>query len=230
MSDFKPIQNNSRLSKVKQKKMNRIYNVLIVVVSLLIIVVGATIFIGNKDQSAAPEKAPSAAKDKNSTTKKESPAKENKDDSSVQASGEETDSAAADDSTDDSGDTKDTADENQKADLKEVQDKSDSNVDKAYESKDWKTVGTTQTGQHTTSFDKGSADWKEMTKALAYGAGIDESNMTTWWLQNGGSPNTAVGTVSAKNDPQTYRVYLQWEDGSGWKPVKIEKLKSNDKK
>ncbi|WP_419881477.1 YrrS family protein [Peribacillus sp. B-H-3] len=227
MSDFKPIQNNSRLSKVKQKKMNRIYNVLIVVVSLLIIVVGATIFIGNKDQSAAPEKAPSAAKDKNSTTKKESPAKENKDDSSVQASAEETDSAAADDSTDDSGDT---ADENQKADLKEVQDKSDSNVDKAYESKDWKTVGTTQTGQHTTSFDKGSADWKEMTKALAYGAGIDESNMTTWWLQNGGSPNTAVGTVSAKNDPQSYRVYLQWEDGSGWKPVKIEKLKSNDKK
>ena len=36
-----------------------------------------------------------------------------------------------------------------------------------------------------------------MTKAIAYGAGIDEASMHLWWLNNGGTPNTAIGTVSA---------------------------------
>ena len=54
--------------------------------------------------------------------------------------------------------------------------------------------------------------------------------MTIWFLGNGGSPSTAVGTVSAKNDSKSYRVNLEWVDGSGWKPVKVQELVTNDKK
>ncbi|MBR8645235.1 YrrS family protein [[Brevibacterium] frigoritolerans] len=84
--------------------------------------------------------------------------------------------------------------------------------------------------EHTTSFEKGSVDWNEMSKAIASGAGIDEGNMKLWWLQNGGSSTTAIGTVSEGDNPKTFRVYIEWVDGSGWKPVKVEELKTNDKR
>ena len=33
-----------------------------------------------------------------------------------------------------------------------------------------------------------------------------------------------------ENNPQSYRVYIEWVDGEGWKPVKVEELKENDKR
>ena len=114
--------------------------------------------------------------------------------------------------------------------LVKVEGGNDSNVLNTYTSESWKPIGTEQTGVHTTSYQKGSTDWNEMTKAIALGAGIDEASMHLWWLNNGGTPNTAIGTVSAGNNPQSYRVYIEWVDGEGWKPVKVEELKKNDKR
>ena len=111
-----------------------------------------------------------------------------------------------------------------------VEGSGDANVVNTYISESWKPIGTEQTGVHTTSYEKGSTDWNEMTKAIAYGAGIDEASIHLWWLNNGGTPNTAVGTVSAGDNPQSFRVYIEWVDGEGWKPTKVEELKVNDKR
>jgi hypothetical protein len=54
--------------------------------------------------------------------------------------------------------------------------------------------------------------------------------MTVWYLgNNNGNPNSSIGTVSTKDKQQTYRVYIEWIDGQGWKPTKVEKLVENDK-
>nr|WP_242035144.1 YrrS family protein [Mesobacillus harenae] len=107
---------------------------------------------------------------------------------------------------------------------------SDSNVKQTIVNPDWKPVGTTQTGEHISSSDPNSADWKEKELALSHGAGIDHANMTVWWLESNGDPNNAIGTISGKGSDQTYRVYIEWVDGQGWKPVKVEELIENDKK
>ncbi|WP_262421774.1 YrrS family protein [Bacillus aquiflavi] len=92
----------------------------------------------------------------------------------------------------------------------------------------WKPVGTDQTGEHTTVFNKDSADWSEMENAISYATGLSHDNMTIWFLGNGGE-NKAIGTVTSKDNQQVYRVYIEWVDGQGWKPTKVEELYENDK-
>ncbi|EAR63631.1 hypothetical protein B14911_06818, partial [Bacillus sp. NRRL B-14911] len=87
----------------------------------------------------------------------------------------------------------------------------------------WQPVGTSQTGEHTAVYE--GVDWNEMVQAITYATGIPESNMTIWFLGNNG-PNQSVGTVSTKDQQEKYRVYIEWVDGQGWKPVKMEELNS----
>lgn len=86
----------------------------------------------------------------------------------------------------------------------------------------WHPIGTKQTGEHVTTFEKGSLDWEEMEMALAYGAGIDRNNMTVLWIGNGGDPQRAKGKVKSNDDPNTiYHVLIEWVDEKGWKPIEV---------
>lgn len=222
---FEPSGNTSRFSmKEKKRKANRIYNILLSIVITLIIIVSASIFLGGNeseqasDQNKKQEKTP--AVQQNNEEQKE----EKNDDSLVESKQDDT----AD--TEEENDQEDVTDEVDDSQLQEIYDSNDSNVVKAYVNEGWEPVGTDQTGEHITDFTKGSVDWNEMEKAVAYGAGLDDSPYTLWWLENGGSPYRAIGTVSTKDNSKTYRVYIEWVDGGGWKPVKVEELKVNDKR
>ena len=48
--------------------------------------------------------------------------------------------------------------------------------------------------------------------------------MIVWFLGNGGRPDKSIGVVSSNNKSEIHRVYLQWVDGQGWKPEKMEVL------
>lgn len=198
---------DSRLDlREKQRKINRIYNISITIVSVLIVIVAIIIFTGNDGDQTSKDKTASKV-DKQIENRNKT--------ANTEAANQEV--------------VKDKA-ATTEPELVKVEGGADENVLNTYTSKSWKPVGTQQTGVHTTSFDKGSTDWNEMTKAIAYGAGIDEASMRLWWLNNGGASNKAIGTVSAGNNPQAYRVYIEWVDGEGWKPDKVEELKVNDKK
>lgn len=93
---------------------------------------------------------------------------------------------------------------------------------------DWEPVGTEQEGEHVTDFTKGSQDWEEMTQAVSSATGLSNDNMIVWWMGNGGAPDKASSTVSTKDKGTYYRVQLEWENGSGWKPVKVEEIEGND--
>ncbi|MFF5396626.1 YrrS family protein [Peribacillus butanolivorans] len=247
----------SRFNQRDQKrKVNKIYNIAISVVSILIVIVAVSIFLS--DDGSDTEKAttePKQTVEKDEKMKVDKPAgkeedtdltKEDEDEDEDSKATEEGTEENTEDGTDTDANTDTNTDTNKDtnkdtnpdtdtektgdAELVEVEGSGDGNVATTYTSESWKPVGTEQSGKHTTSFQKNSVDWNEMSKAIAYGAGIDQGNMRLWWLQNGGSSNTAIGTVSEGDNPKTFRVYIEWVDGSGWKPVKVEELKTNDKK
>ncbi|WP_285765431.1 YrrS family protein [Peribacillus sp. SI8-4] len=212
----------------QKRKVNKIYNIAITIVSILIVIVAITIFLSDGGKEANPtttEPKQTTDKDKGKVDKPagkvEEKASEKKEDEDLKATEEKEEEATEDEEASDKGTD---------AELVEVEGSGDGNVASTYTSEGWKPVGTEQSGEHKTSFQKGSVDWNEMSKAIALGAGIDEGGMRLWWLQNGGSPNTAIGTVSEGDNPKTYRVHIEWVDGSGWKPVKVEELKVNDKR
>ncbi|MFD6208817.1 DUF1510 family protein [Peribacillus sp. NPDC060253] len=255
----------SRFNQRDQKrKVNKIYNIAITIVSILIVIVAITIFLSDDDtESVKTTTEPKQIADKDQG-KVDKPAGKGEEDSEKEVEDEDSkatdedskatdedskatdedskatdednkatdeDSKATEEDTDDKKAEKGTDSEKAgKAELVEVEGSGDGNVAATYTSESWKPVGTEQSGEHTTSFQKDSVDWNEMSKAIANGAGIDEGSMRMWWLQNGGSPNTAIGTVSEGDNPKTFRVHIEWVDGSGWKPVKVEELKTNDKR
>ncbi|MGM0889361.1 MAG: DUF1510 family protein [Bacillota bacterium] len=233
----------SRFNQRDQKrKVNKIYNIAITIVSILIVIVAVSIFLsddGTESKKATTEPKQVAETEKGKVVDKPAGKEEEMDSEKEDAVGdseateedaEKEDSKAkeedAEEKTEDDADSEKAGD----AELVEVEGSGDGNVAATYTSEGWKPVGTEQSGEHTTSFEKGSVDWNEMSKAIASGAGIDEGNMKLWWLQNGGSPTTAIGTVSEGDNSKTFRVYIEWVDGSGWKPVKVEELKTNDKR
>ncbi|MCM3663907.1 YrrS family protein [Mesobacillus subterraneus] len=216
-------------TRAKRRKTNLILNSLIVVVILLIAIVSFNIFFSN-DEGAADNSDVTAENNNAASSGK----KDNKDDSKGTADkdNESADSNNEDDST---GEESEDADE-ESEDSEELGEPvvteggSDANVKQTIENPHWEPVGTTQSGEHATVFDQNSVDWQEMILAYSYATGIDKNNMTVWWNENGGAPNTARGTVSEKGGDQAYRVIIQWVDGQGWKPVKIEELIQNDKR
>lgn len=208
--------------RAKRKKTNIILNGLIVFVLLLIAFVAYTIFSSDND-NASPKKDVQKTEAKQPVHKD----KGNKEDQET-ASSDSQDSTALDDSqqsdetgSDDSS-TIENADESQAVtteggDTPEVQ--------KTVENPDWKPVGTAQTGEHAPVYSSDSTDWQEMLNAISYATGLDQSNMTVWFLgRDKSTSNGSVGTVSSKDKTQKYRVYIQWEDGQGWKPTKVEEL------
>ncbi|MBT2646040.1 DUF1510 family protein [Bacillus sp. ISL-34] len=233
----------SRFNQRDQKrKVNKIYNIAITIVSVLIVIVAVTIFLsddGTETKKATTEPKQIADTDSGKVADKPAGKEEELDSEKEDAVGDseetekdavEEDSKATEEDSEEKAEDGTDPEKAGDAELVEVEGSGDGNVAATYTSEGWEPVGTEQSGEHTTSFEKGSVDWNEMSKAIASGAGIEEGSMRLWWLQNGGSPNTAIGTVSEGDNPKTFRVYIEWVDGSGWKPVKVEELKTNDKR
>lgn len=191
----------------KRKKTNLILNSLIVIVILLIVFVSYTIF-SSKDEANGDK----TAKNKIAETQKDDNQAE-----TVNGNKEETTDA----------DEEKMLEEESKIEEEEIvtEGGSDSNVVKTIKNSSWESVGTTQTGEHRAVYSEGK-DWDEQVKALAYGSGLDESDMVVWFLGNNNyDPQKSIGTVSSKDKSKKYRVYIEWVDQKGWKPVKVEEIK-----
>ncbi|EIT85280.1 hypothetical protein A374_11070 [Fictibacillus macauensis ZFHKF-1] len=111
----------------------------------------------------------------------------------------------------------------EKEDSKEDKEKKDEKKEGGGPNGPWEAVGTSQKGEHTKSYDKGSTDWDEQLKALSYATGIAQDEMTLLWLGNGGGPDRSLGRVLSKKDGSRYEVQLQWENDKGWKPLAVKK-------
>lgn len=212
-------QSGSRSTyRAKRKKTNIILNSLIVIVLALIFFVAYTIFLSGDDK-AAPKK------EDTKTTANQASEKEDKDTEKNDAAQEtEAENDTEEKSTPDSEETSAPAQEDESQAVITEGDGT-TNVLRTIENPAWKPVGTAQTGEHTPVYDETHVDWQEMLKAVSYATGLEESNMTLHWL--GRNKTTGIGSfsiVSSKDNQQKYNVYLEWVDGGGWKPTKVEEL------
>ncbi|WLV23641.1 YrrS family protein [Aciduricibacillus chroicocephali] len=233
----------SRLNKFEQKrKLTRLISVLVIVASvLLVFLIGIFVFSDSEASKQREQAATETANQKTENTQ----AKANKDQAEKQANKEqqtaaketqnekmtleEKDKEKSDKEKEDK--EKDKKKDDKKKDKKkdklkkEKAEPSDGNVKKAYTA-NWKPIGTDQSGSHTTNYNDGSQDRLEMEKAIKEATGL--SSMTTWWIGRHGEQQVQATVSSKSNENKTYRVNLEWVDGKGWKPVKVEELKKND--
>lgn len=219
---------NSRLN--RKKKANRILNILIGIVLLLIIVVVVNIVSDDTDttkeekntevseETMNDEETGSTVADENETETDQNNTTETVETEDKSESNEETQSEENEETN-----TEENTEENTEV-ITEVS--NDPNVESVIIDPSWKPIGTSQTGEHASSYDTKSVDWAEKVQALSYGAGLDPSNMYVKFLGNGGSPQKSIGTVTSKDGNEIYRISLEWIDGEGWKPTKKEVLKS----
>ncbi|MEH6989033.1 YrrS family protein [Cytobacillus firmus] len=203
----------------KRKKTNIILNSLIALVIILIIVVSAKIFFGGNNDQALPADEQTASESKQNEKNKEDKGndiEQNKDKDVEKADKE---------SEEEEKETEEKAEKEPEEDKEQVVTEGGSgpDVEKTIENPAWKPVGTSQTGEHTAVYDQNHADWQEMLSAISYATGVDQGNMTVWFLGNNG-PNSSVGTISTKDQSEKYRVYIDWVDGEGWKPSRVEVL------
>ncbi|MDQ1144942.1 cytoskeletal protein RodZ [Bacillus sp. SORGH_AS 510] len=210
---------NSRSgNRAKRKKTNLVLNSLIIIVLLLIIFVAYNIFASGNDNATPKKESPKTEHketkhDDTQAEKKESNKKEDESSSeAVQEDEQQSEEAAATEQPDESQ-------------AVVTEGGSSSNVLKTIENPSWKPVGTTQTGEHTSVYDTNSVDWQEMLQAVSYATGLDGSNMTVYWLgRDKSTQNGSFATVASKDKQQKYNVYLQWVDGEGWMPTRVEEL------
>lgn len=215
----------------KPNRTNTILNALIGVVILLIVITAGIIFLGNDE----PEKA-------NESDKNQSEVKGGEDKpgaTGVPEAGSETDDSEVGTEEIETPEEDTEAKEEDSEESTTTEDSATGGTVKSTPSDDplvsesivntaWKPVGTSQTGEHVSVYSEGHVDWNEKVKALAYTTGLAENDMIIWRIENGGGPQKSIGIVSSGNKEEKYRVYLQWVDGQGWKPEKMETLKTLD--
>lgn len=219
----------------KRRKTNLILNALIVLVILLIIVVSAKIFLGGNSEETAGKQSDNNVTDQEKGEENQSP----QDDPAKIEADNDKDTVDNDSVKEDSENKKDESGESDKVsestpvkqeptpanedDAVVTPGGEAENVKKTIVNPSWQPIGTSQSGEHTSVYDLDSVDWAEMLQAMSYATGVQQDNMTVWFLGNNGH-NKSVGTIVSKDQKEKYRVYIEWVDGQGWKPSKVEEL------
>ncbi len=206
-------RSSRHLQPSRNKKLDKLLNVLIGVVVVLIIITATYVFKWQDDADQAVKDEP-AQEEKSGNNEKEvdkEPAKEQDKDLAVEEDKTSAEESEPDTSQEEQGTPEESTSDNPI-------------VDKVITNKNWQPTPTTQTGQHVSSYDDKSVDWAEKVATVSTVTGIEQSNMIIWRMQNNGGPNSSVATVSTNDKSQMYRVSMEWVENEGWKPVKLEQL------
>lgn len=242
MADQKPkYSRTSRKQGNKANKVNRALNISIGVVVFLIAVVAIIFITGDDDNGeVAVEKQDTTAEVDNTPMEPIVLEDENEKDEPDVENTEPVEEPEEPDTPDETNEvvneiveepespeapvTEEPKKEEPKKDQPKKEKTSDSGK-KAIVNPDWKPIGTTQTGEHVSKYDGNSDDWNEKKKAISYATGLSEDELYFERIQNGGGPQKSEGIVRSKDNSKKYKVYLEWVDGQGWKPVKMDVLK-----
>ncbi|WKA52504.1 YrrS family protein [Planococcus liqunii] len=219
----------------KKNRSNSILNWMIGVVFALIVITGAFIFLDNGDESAQePESVTIETDTEQQTSGEESNPEEDaeadakaKEEADAKAEEEAKAKAEADKAAEEKAKEEKAAEEGKvTGGTITREDSSDPVVEETVINTSWEPVGTKQTGKHVSVYDKGSVDWNEKINAISYATGLSQDNMYVMMIKNGGGPQKSIGVVQSKDKSQKYRVHLEFKDGEGWKPVKMDVLKT----
>ncbi len=199
----------------KFNKVNHYLNYLIAIVAVLII---CTLwFILSKDtkpvtdEAEAPEQAETVDKDTETSSKEENEASLSKEEKSETEPSED-----------------ETTDETSQAPEANVTSSSDPNVTEVQTDPNWQAYPTEQTGEHVSTFEKGNIDYEEKLKAIFSVIDLQQEDSIIKSVRNNGNAQSAIAVVTSMDSEKKYRVSIEWINGEGWKPVKLEVLNSLD--
>lgn len=205
----------SRTSKQRKRKSERLLNRLIFSIVLLVVITAIILININLPVEQAN---PSEKQQPSDTTE----VKTKKDESNQKGEAEQNDSATK--STNQPIEEQTTS----PGIVSKLEQDEDSIVIETIVDTSWEPIGTKQTGYHESKYDGQSLDWHEKKEAIAYATLFDVDDLIFWKIKNGGDEQRSIGIVSTFDEKHKYRVYLQWEDGKGWKPTKLEVLRTLD--
>ncbi|ANU25593.1 YrrS family protein [Planococcus versutus] len=215
----------SRLKKKNKKnRSNRILNIMIGLVFALILIIGVSmLFNGGDDQAQKPEVTVSSETNEQTSDSDEGgdAGEEN------EATEEEKESAKkAEEKAEKEKAEKEKEESAIKGGTITREDSNDPIVEETVINTSWEPIGTKQKGNHVSVYQKNSTDWNEKVNAVSYATGLDVNNMYVMMIKNGGGPQKSIATVQSKDESEKYRVHMEWIDGEGWKPVKMDVLKT----
>lgn len=205
-------------------KGDRILNYLIALVVVLIIVVAGFIFSDNGKNTEVKDAPKETVKEQ----PKEQAKEQAKNKEEKEPAKKEEQSEKVNEQQPSSTEQTVTVENLKKSETAKVTTVNDQIVEEAIEDATWKPYKTSQEDSgaaHNSSYDQKSVDWKEKISAIAQITGLNEEDMTVWFVKNNGSSDSAIGTVSSKDQTKKYRVSLKWVSKEGWQPVKVEVLK-----
>ncbi|QKY68700.1 YrrS family protein [Lentibacillus sp. CBA3610] len=213
----------------RKSKRNIILNSSIVVVFALILVVGGNMVFGSDTTSEDEQNSAGNEEEDIKITEDESEDQQSETASSDQEENNnqgENESEQRENAIDrlevedgnESGNDENNDDSQQGREENESQDENGINLDNIGEP-----IGTSQTGEHTSSYDEGTVDWNEKIEAIQMVTGLDDS-MTLWRLASDGGPQQSVGKVSPDGvQDWMYVVNLEWVDQEGWKVTNVDR-------
>ena len=193
--------------KAKETKFDKANNYLNYLIALVAILIVGTLWIlisgdSESDKDVAQNNEQMETKDNQS--KEEQPTEATEDDASNE-------SESANDMTDKTN---------------EVSTSTEPNVAEVQTNPNWEAYPTQQTGEHVSTFKKGDIDYEEKLKAIFSVTDLQQENSFILSVRNNGTAQSAIGVVTSKDKEKKYRVSIEWIDGQGWKPVKLEVLNS----
>ena len=192
-----------RYEQRKKKRINRVLNVAISIVTILILFFAYQIFFGTTTSEVMTEEMTDEEETDFASEEKTIESEQEEVDTS-ETSESEIEPAVEDEDAIDNEETEEPASDGE-----------------------WQPIGTEQ-AEFTPGFTEGSLNRLEMEQAVRYATGISQDNMILWRIENGGAPTRARGVISEKATPDlAYEVYIEWVDGQGWMPVEKNELESN---
>ncbi len=228
MKNSKDNKKSTRSNKYdKERKTVKILTFAVVIAALIVIIllIMSLFSGGDKPQESTTDNSSMIIKNSDDST--QSDVQSSKDSSESSSESVESESVESESKESESKESEESESEKAESVEKKEVEPTDENVEEVY-TEDWEPVETEQEGEHKTNFSDGSQDRIEIKKAAAVATGLSEANMIEWWVENSGE-GQVVATVSDKDQTKTYRVYLNWVDGQGWQPTKVEQLEENDK-
>ncbi|HDR4722658.1 YrrS family protein [Bacillus cereus group sp. Sample62] len=213
----------SRFQQKQQKRrQNGVLNIAIAIVLILVAIVSYQLFVPErKEQASSSDKKVAQQTTKENKAEKAKGKEETKKNEQEKAEAkkkEEEEKLKAEEE-------KKKAEEEAKANEKIPAEKTVSKAKDAYTKPSWKPVGTEQGASPAGTFNKGSANWNEMIKAISTAVEVPENQLVLHWVgRDKTGKSQAYGDVQDKQSGKKYYVNIDWVDNEGWKPVLVQTL------
>lgn len=230
--------NYSRMDRKKRhNKNNKFLNIMIGIVVVLILIVGATLIIGPKDEDKKDiatdntdvvDENNEDSEDETGLTLEDVDEPDESDNQEAESDkGSEDDGGTSSSDTGSSDEPADEEEEDQAGNVTIVPNDEEI-IEQSIIDSSWQPIGTDQSGEHVSQYDAESTDYNEKKRAIAYATGFSEDELFYKRVKNGGGPQKSIGIVTTKDGSKIFRVYIEWIDEKGWKPVKMDVLKTLD--